>query len=271
MKMEELIANSKQILTQYGLKILAALAIFLLGKWLAKMLTRILRKVMRKSGIEETLVTFLANITYAALLLFVVLAALNQLGIQTTSFIAVIGAAGLAIGLAMQDSLSNLAAGVMLIIFRPFKKGDFIEAAGTSGSVMEINIFTTTLKTGDNRLIYVPNGNILSSNIVNYSANDTRRIDMIFGIGYDDDIKKAKAIIDHALKSDGRVLDDPAPTVGVIELADSSVNIAVRPWVKTPDYWSTLFALNETIKEKFDEANITIPYPQSEVHLIRPE
>jgi len=267
--MEEMIANSQDILLNYGLKVLAAIAIFLVGKWVSNLLTRLVRRLMEKSGVEAILVNFIANITYAALLVFVVLAALNQLGIQTTSFIAVIGAAGLAIGLAMQDSLSNFAAGVMLIIFRPFKTGDFIEAAGTSGTVLQINIFTTTLKTGDNRLIHVPNGNIISGNIVNFSANETRRIDLLYGIGYDDDIKQAKAIIEHILKSDDRVLDEPAPTIGVAELADSSINIAVRPWVKTEDYWATLFALNEIVKEKFDEAGISIPYPQTDIHLIK--
>jgi small conductance mechanosensitive channel len=269
--MEEYLAQGQQLLTDYGVKVIAAIAIFFIGKWVAKLLTRAIRKLMAKSKLEPMLVTFTGNLTYAALMVFVVLAALNQLGIQTTSFIAVIGAAGLAIGLAMQDSLSNFAAGVMLIIFRPFKTGDFIEAAGTSGTVLEIQIFTTTLKTGDNRLIHIPNGKIIAGNIVNYSANDTRRVDMVFGISYDDDIKKAKTIIEEVLKSESRVLSEPEPTIGVLELADSSVNIAVRPWVNTSDYWPTLFALNETIKEKFDEAGISIPFPQSDIHLIRHE
>ena len=267
--MDQLLSDSQQILTDYGLKILAAIAIFIIGKWVARILTRFVTRLMKKSSIETTLVTFVSNLSYAALMVFVVLAALNQLGIQTTSFIAVIGAAGLAIGLAMQDSLSNFSAGVMLIIFRPFNTGDFIEAAGTSGTVLTINIFTTTLKTGDNRLIHIPNGNILSGNIINFSANETRRIDMMFGIGYDDDIKQAKAIIEKALKDDSRVLDEPAATIGVAELGDSSINIAVRPWVKTGDYWPTLYALNETIKEMFDDAQISIPYPQTDVHLIK--
>ena len=267
--MEEFIANGQEILLNYGLKILAAIAIFLFGKWISRILTRLIRRLMEKSSVELILVTFITNITYAALMVFVVLAALNQLGIQTTSFIAVIGAAGLAIGLAMQDSLSNFAAGVMLIIFRPFKIGDFIEAASTSGSVLEIHIFTTTLKTGDNKLIHVPNSKIISDNITNYSANETRRIDMLFAIGYNDDIKQAKAIIEHVLKIDGRILDEPAPTIGVAELGDSSINIAVRPWVKSGDYTTVLYALNETIKEKFDEAGVSIPYPQTDVHLIK--
>ena len=269
--MEEYLAQGQQLLTDYGVKVMAAIAIFFIGKWVAKLLTRTIRKLMGKSKLEPMLVTFTSNLTYAALMVFVVLAALNQLGIQTTSFIAVIGAAGLAIGLAMQDSLSNFAAGVMLIIFRPFKTGDFIEAAGTAGTVLEIQIFTTTLKTGDNRLIHIPNGKIIAGNIVNFSANDTRRVDMVFGISYDDDIKKAKTIIEDVLKSESRVLPEPEPTIGVLELADSSVNIAVRPWVNTSEYWPTLFALNETIKEKFDEAGISIPFPQSDIHLIRHE
>jgi small conductance mechanosensitive channel len=267
--MEELIANVQEIITVYGLKVIAALAIFLIGKWLAKSLTRVTARLMEKSSIETTLVKFASNLTYAALMVFVVLAALNQLGIQTTSFIAIIGAAGLAVGLAMKDSLSNFSAGVMLIIFRPFKVGDFIEAAGTAGTVLTINIFTTTLKTGDNRLIHVPNGNILRSNITNFSANETRRIDMVFGIGYGDDIKQAKQIIQQVLKQESRVRDEPEPTIGVAELGDSSINIAVRPWVNTSDYWPTLFALNEEIKEQFDKANISIPYPQTDVHLIK--
>ena len=267
--MDAIIAQSQEILMNYGLKILAAIAIFLIGKWVAKFLTRLLRRVMEKSGIEITLVTFATNLGYATLMVFVVLAALNQLGIQTTSFIAIIGAAGLAIGLAMQKSLSNFAAGVMLIIFHPFRVGDYIEAAGTSGTVLQIKLFTTTLKTGDNRLVHVPNGNIISDNITNFSANETRRIDMTFSIGYDDDIKQAKTIIEDTLKENAMVLDEPAATIGVAELGESSVNIVVRPWVKTSDYSTTLYALNETIKEKFDEANISIPYPQTDVHLIK--
>ncbi len=265
--MESILADAQGLLMEYGIKVVAAIAIFIIGKWIARFLVNLLKKVMQRSNIEVTLIDFAGNLSYAALIVFVVLAALNQLGIQTTSFIAVIGAAGLAIGLAMQDSLSNFAAGVMMIIFRPFKVGDFIEAAGTSGTATSINIFTTTLKTGDNRVIHIPNGNILSGNIINYSANDTRRIDMVFGIGYEDNIKQAKSIIEEALKADERVLQDPAPTIGVGELADSSVNIVVRPWVKTDDYWPTHFALHEDIKERFDSANISIPYPQTDVHL----
>lgn len=269
--MENIIALAEEVAIAYGIDVIAALAIFIFGKWIARILTNVLKKMMGKAKTEPTLITFVANLAYAGLMVFVVLAALNQLGVQTTSFIAVIGAAGLAIGLAMQDSLSNFAAGVMMIIFRPFKVGDFVEVAGTAGTVLEINIFTSTLKTGDNRLIHIPNGNIIGGNIVNYSANETRRIDMVFGIGYDDSIKDAKNIIEEALKAEKRVLPEPAPTIGVSELADSSVNIVVRPWVNTGDYWPTLFALNEDIKERFDAAGISIPYPQTDVHLHKVE
>lgn len=206
---------------------------------------------------------------YAALLAFVVLAALAQLGIQTTSFIAIIGAAGLAVGLALQGSLSNFAAGVMLIIFRPFKVGDFIEAAGVSGSVEEIMIFSTKLKSPDNKQLYVPNGSIISGTITNYSAKDQRRVDLVFGCGYGDDIKKAKALLEAIVKENPLVLDDPAPTIGVLELGDSSVNFAVRPWVATPDYWDVYFQITEEVKQRFDEAGISIPFPQRDVHLIQ--
>jgi small conductance mechanosensitive channel len=201
----------------------------------------------------------------------VVLAALAQLGIQTTSFIAVIGAAGLAIGFALQGSLSNFAAGVMLIIFRPFKVGDFIEAAGTAGVVEEIMIFSTKLRSPDNKQLYVPNGSILSGTIVNYSAKNQRRVDLVFGCGYGDDIKKVKALLEAIVKENPLVLDDPAPTIGVLELGDSSVNFAVRPWVATPDYWDAYFQITEGVKQRFDEAGISIPFPQRDVHLLQNE
>lgn len=267
--MDALIQNLQSIVAIYGVRILGALVIFFIGKWVAHLLSNFLKKTMVRAKVDPILTSFSVNLAYATLLVFVVLAALNQLGIQTTSFIAIIGAAGLAIGLAMQESLSSFSAGVMMMIFRPFKAGDYIEAAGTAGSVLEINIFITTLKTGDNRIIHVPNNNIISSNIVNYSTNETRRIDMVYGIGYDDDIKAAKAIIEEILSADERILDDPAPVIGVLELADSSINIAVRPWVKRGDFGAVKFALNEAIKEAFDAANISIPYPQTDVHLIQ--
>ena len=265
--METFLQHTQDIVTEYGFSILAAIAIFFIGKWAARFITNTLKRLMLRAKVDPTLISFGSNLAYAALMVFVVLATLNQLGIQTTSFIAILGAAGLAIGLAMQDSLSNFSAGVMMIIFRPFKTGDYIEAAGTAGTVMDLNIFTTRLKTGDNRVIFVPNSKIMSDSITNYSANDTRRIDMVFGIGYDDDIRQAKAIIEEVLKADERIFDDPAPTIGVLELADSSVNLAVRPWVKSSDFGATKFDLNETIKIRFDEAGITIPYPQTDIHV----
>ena len=215
---------------------------------------------------DEILVNFVASIIKTILLLFVVIAALDQLGVDTTSLIALLGAAGLAIGLALQGSLQNFAAGVMLIIFRPFKSGDFVEVAGTAGVVETISIFSSTLRTGDNREVIIPNGSIYGGTITNYSARATRRVDMVFGIGYDDDIKKAKQLMEQVVTADERVLAEPAPVIAVSELADSSVNFVVRPWVNTPDYWAVLWDLTEEIKLKFDAEGISIPYPQMDVH-----
>ena len=255
----------------YGLQLIAAILIFVIGKLLAKVLSRALGRAMQRAKTDQMLVKFVVNIAYAALLAFVILAALAQLGIQTTSFIAILGAAGLAIGLALQGSLSNFAAGVMLIIFRPFKVGDFIEAAGTSGVVEEILIFSTKMKSPDNKQLYVPNGSILSGTIVNYSAKEQRRVDMVFGCGYGDDIKQAKALLEKIVADNPLVLEDPAPTIGVLELGDNSVNFAVRPWVNTPDYWDARFQITQAVKQGFDEAGISIPFPQRDVHLIANE
>ena len=255
----------------YGIKVIAAIVIFVIGKWISGVLSRAVGKAMGRAQSDEILVKFVANIAYAALLAFVILAALAQLGIQTTSFIAIIGAAGLAIGLALQGSLSNFAAGVMLIIFRPFKVGDFIEAAGTSGVVEEILIFSTKMRSPDNKQLYVPNGGILSGTIVNYSAKEQRRVDMVFGCGYGDDIRKAKALLEQIVADNALVLDEPAPTIGVLELGDNSVNFAVRPWVNNSDYWDAYFQITEAVKQGFDEAGISIPFPQRDVHLIRNE
>jgi small conductance mechanosensitive channel len=255
----------------YGLQLIAAILIFVIGKLLAKVLSRALGRAMQRAKTDEMLVKFVVNIAYAALLAFVILAALAQLGIQTTSFIAILGAAGLAVGLALQGSLSNFAAGVMLIIFRPFKVGDFIEAAGTSGVVEEILIFSTKMKSPDNKQLYVPNGSILSGTIVNYSAKEQRRVDMVFGCGYGDDIKQAKTLLEKIVADNPLVLEDPAPTIGVLELGDNSVNFAVRPWVNTPDYWDARFQITQAVKQGFDEAGISIPFPQRDVHLIANE
>ncbi|GMQ75349.1 MAG: mechanosensitive ion channel [Gammaproteobacteria bacterium] len=269
--MEKIVDVAQSLVAVYGLKVIAAIVIFFIGKWLSGMLSRAVGSAMRRAKTDEILVKFVANLVYAALLAFVIVAALAQLGIQTTSFIAVLGAAGLAVALALQGSLSNFAAGVMLIIFRPFKVGDYIEAAGTSGSVEEIMIFSTKLRSPDNKQLYVPNGSILSDTIVNYSANDQRRVDMVFGCGYGDDIKKAKALLEAIVADNALVLDDPAPTIGVLELGDNSVNFAMRPWVNTPDFGNARSQITEAVKQRFDEAGISIPFPQRDVHLIQSE
>ena len=250
----------------YGLKVIGSILIFYIGKKVASWLTNIAKKAMQKANLDETIVKFLGNIIYGGLLLFIILAALSNLGVNTTSFIAVLGAAGLAVGLAFQGTLSNIGAGVLLIFFRPFKVGDFIQAAGESGVVEEINLFSVLLKTGDNKQIIVPNSAIIGGNITNFSAKDTRRVDWTFGIGYDDDLKLAKKTLEEIVISDERVLSDPAPFVAVSELADSSVNFVVRVWVKSGDYWGVYFDTLEKVKLIFDEKGISIPYPQLDVH-----
>ena len=261
----------ENIILPWGIRIALALVIFYVGRIVVSMLVNVANKFMRNRDMDDILVKFLCSIMRWVLLLFVVIAALSQLGIDTTSLIALLGAAGLAIGLSLQSSLSNFASGVMLIVFRPFTKGDFVEVAGTSGSVDNISIFTTTLTTPDNKEVIVPNGAVLGNNITNYSARPTRRVDMVFGIGYDDDIKKAKELLEQIIAADERVLADPAPVVALGELADSSVNFLVRPWVNAADYWGVLWDTTETVKLKFDEAGISIPYPQMDVHLDKSE
>jgi small conductance mechanosensitive channel len=256
-------------LAGYGLKIVAALAIFIIGRIAVGILTGLVKRLLARAGTDETLARFVSNLAKGLLLTFVIIAAVSSLGIETTSFIAVLGAAGLAVGFALQSSLSNLASGVMLIVFRPFKQGDYVEAGGAAGTIEEVAIFNTVMKSPDNRKIIVPNGSIIGGSITNYSAHPTRRIDLVFGIGYDDDIRKAKQILERIVSEDGHVLEDPAPVVAVLELADSSVNFAVRPWVKTADYWDVYFDLTEKIKLTFDAEGISIPYPQTDVHLHR--
>jgi small conductance mechanosensitive channel len=265
--MENLTETVSTYISLYGVRIIGAVAIFIVGKWGARLLTNVVKRLMKSSNVEETLSTFLGNLTYVLLLTFVVLAALSQLGVNTTSFIAVLGAAGLAIGLALQGSLSNLGAGVLLIIFKPFKANDFVEAGGAMGAVEEINIFTTTLRTPDNRVVIIPNSNIMGGNITNFSAKEIRRVDLVFGVSYSDDLKKVKDELFAILNADERVLKDPAPVVAVSELADSSVNFVVRPWVKSADYWDVYFHLHETVKRRFDEQGIAIPFPQRDVHM----
>lgn len=265
----EWMATAEKLLTEFGLKLIAAVLIFVIGRWIAKMVQNGLEKGMLKAHVDPVLVTFTVNMAYAALMVFVVLAALGQLGVQTTSFIAVLGAAGLAVGLALQGSLSNFAAGVMMIIFRPFKIGDYIEGGGVGGVVKAIHIFTTTLTTPDNKRVIVPNSKIMADNITNYSAEGIRRVDMTASISYGDSIDKAKALLTEILAKDPRVLKDPVPFVGVLAMAESSVDFAVRPWVKADDYWAVFHDLTETIKKRFDAEGLTIPFPQRDVHLYK--
>lgn len=261
------IANT--YLYPWGIKIALTVLIFIIGFYVSKMLVKILKKALHKAGMENILVNFISSIAGWLLLLFVIIAALSQLGINTNSLIALIGAAGLAIGLALQDSLKNFASGVMLITFRPFKEGEFVEAGGTTGTVEKITIFSSTLRTPDNKEVIVPNGAIYSDVITNYSVKGTRRVDMVFGIGYGDDIKKAKELIEKILGEDPRILKDPPPLVVVGELADSSVNFQLFPWVQSRDYLAVKFDVTEKIKLCFDENGISIPFPQMDVHVDR--
>ena len=252
--------------SEYGFKIIAALIIFLLGKWVAKKLTAFIKKMMHKAKIDKTLVEFSESIIYFTLLLMVVIAALNQLGVNTTSFVAVFGAATLAIGLALQGSFSNIGAAVLIILFRPFKVGDVIETGGVTGEVTDINLFSTILTPVDKRVVIVPNSSIIGGNITNFSNREQRRVDHVFGIGYDDDLKLAKETLMKIVKADKRILSEPEPFIAVSELADSSVNFVVRAWTLTDDYWGVYFDMLESVKLTFDEKGISIPYPQMDVH-----
>ena len=258
-------------LIPWGFNIGFAIIIFIVGLIVVSIINGIVKNILRKADMDLILVNFISAIVRWLLLLFVVIAALSKLGLNTNSLIALIGAAGLAIGLSLKDSMQNFAAGVMLLVFRPFKTGDFVEAGGTSGSVSQINIFSTTFLTPDNKQVIVPNGKIYSDVITNYSATGTRRIDMVFGIAYEDDIAKAKGIIEDILKSENRVLSNPEYVIAVGELGDSSVNFYVRPWVSTSNYWPVYFDLTEKIKLEFDKNGISIPYPQMDIHMDKPE
>ena len=259
--------NIVEILGSYAFSLVMALLIFIIGKWAVNKIVTLLGKVLRKvKGMDETLIKFLENIVYYALMIVVLLTALGKLGVETTSFLAILGAAGLAIGLALKDSLGNFASGVMIIMFKPFKVGDVVTAAGVTGSVSEVGIFNSVFTTPDNQKIIIPNGAITSGSITNINANDTRRVDLVVGIGYEDDIKKTKDVLNDIISSHEKVLLDKGITVAVLELADSSVNFVVRACVKTPDYWDVKFALTETIKLRFDAEGISIPFPQQDVH-----
>ncbi len=265
--MEQWIDRAREAMTDYGPNLLAAVAILVVGYLVAKTLTGVVRRIMRKANLDRTLVSFLCNLIYMLLITLVVLAALSKLGVDTTTFAAVLAAGGLAIGFALQGSLGNFAAGVMLIALRPFKVGDLVEVAGVEGVVEEITVFATRLRTKDYRTIIVPNGSVTEGTITNYTAEEIRRVDMVFGIGYDDDIKKAKELFQKVLDEHPLVLDSPTPDVAVSELADSSVNFVVRPWCKTDDYFNVMFDVTEKIKLACDASGVSIPFPQRDVHL----
>ncbi len=254
-------------ITAYSVNIIGAILIFIVGKWLARWITNLLSKLLKKKNVEPTLVNFLTSLFYYTLIVLVVVAAAGRLGINTTSFLTIIGAAGLAVGLALKDSLSNFAAGVMLVLFRPFAIGDVVSTAGITAKVEKITIFNTLFCSPDNQLIIVPNNKIISDIITNINAKDTRRIDLVVGISYSDDMAQTRDILKGLAEADSRILTDPAPTIAVAELADSSVNLVFRPWVKTGDYWDVRFDLTEKIKNSLDEAGISIPFPQQDVHL----
>ena len=250
-----------------GIRIVTAIVIFFVGKWVVALVVKGILKAMQRGDVDTTLRRFVANLARMVLMLFVIIAAINHLGIQTASLIAVLGAAGLAVGLALQGSLSNFAAGVLIVLFRPYKVGDWIEGGGVSGSVEEVQILTTVLKTGDNKRVIIPNSQIMGSTITNYSANATRRVDLVVGVSYSDDLDKVRRELEDLVAADERILKDPAPTIAVSELADSSVNFVLRPWVSTADYWAVYFDLTEKVKKRFDEVGISIPFPQQDVYI----
>lgn len=251
----------------WGTNLFLAILTFIIGRFVTKLISRVIKKLLDKSHMDLMLINFIMSILNALLLLFVIIASLSQLGVDTTSLVALIAAAGLAVGLALKDSLQNFSAGVMLIIFKPFKTGNYVEAAGTAGIVENIGIFSSQFRTGDNKEVIIPNGKIYQGTITNYSAKDTRRVDMVFGIGYDDDIQQAKKILQQLIDSDDRVLKEPEPLIALSELGDSSLNFIVRPWVNASDYWALKWDMNEKVKQAFDDANISIPYPQMDVHM----
>jgi len=267
MNIDEILQKVSEYLAEYGLKVVGALAIFVVGRWVAKLLSRLAAKALAKARIDKTLVRFTENLSYVVLLVFVVVAALATAGVETTSFIAVLGAAGLAIGLALQGSLANFAAGVLMIIFKPMKVGDFVEIGGIKGTVQEIQIFNTLIDTPDNIRAIIPNAKVTSDNIKNYSTNGTRRVDLVIGVSYEDDLKKAQEAMERVLAGDDRVLKDPPAKVAVFELAESCVNFFVRPWVKEADYWDVYCDTTGRIKMALDDAGITMPFPQRDIHI----
>jgi small conductance mechanosensitive channel len=266
---EKAIAMYSNLVVEYGLKLVVAFVVFIIGKWLAKRIANFIENRMTAAEVDTTVSKFVRNILYYILMVVVFIAVLGQIGIQTASFVAIVGAAGLAVGLALQGSLSNFASGVLLILFRPIKVGDFVEVGGVAGSVKEISIFATTLLSGDNKTITISNSTVLNDNITNYSTQATRRVDLVVGVGYDSDIQQVKSTLEALANADERILKDKPVTIGVSELGDSSVNLVFRPWVKSEDYWGVTFDLNEKIKQKFDELGINIPYPTMDINVTK--
>ncbi len=263
----EWVTNNQGLLIEYGMNIISAVLTLLIGLFAARLISGGFHKVLTKRNLDSTIVDFVSHMTRYVIVAFVVIAALSRIGVQTTSFIALIGAAGLAVGLALQGSLSNFASGVLIIVLRPFKAGEYIEAAGIAGNVESVQIFATTLTTVDNKFVVVPNSAILGGNIINYSRKPTRRIDLMIGVSYSADLAKTKAVLEKVVKENSRVLSDPAPQIAVAELGDSSVNLVVRPWVKSELYWEVRFELMEAIKNALDAEGIEIPFPQMDVHM----
>ena len=256
-----------ELLSSFGISLFIALSILIIGRQIVKILIKVISTALERSNTEDTVRIFVTNLLNTLLMIVVFIAAINQLGIQTTSIIAVLGAAGLAIGLALQGSLSNFAAGILIVIYRPYKVGDYIQADNHLGTVDDIQIFSTVLKTPDNKLVIVPNGSIMNGSIVNFSNQDKRRVDIIASCSYEDDIDKVKSVLADILSKDDRILNEPKPRIAVSELADSSVNFIVRPWVKNSDYIDVYYSLLEEIKKRFDQEGIAIPYPQTDVHI----
>ncbi len=267
MNFEEWLPKIQEYGILYGMLFLKALAIFIVGRIVAGIVRKVADRVMKRGGMDDMLRKFVRNMIYAVLMTFVIIAAIGALGIQTASLVAVLGAAGLAIGLALQGSLSNFAAGVLMIIFRPYKLGDLVNVAGIEGFVEEVEIFTTALRTPDKTKIIIPNGQIMSDKIINYTESELRRMELVVGIAYSDDIDKAREAIIEAIKDDRYVVKDPEPGVSVAELGDSSVNLAVRPWVRSSEYAPASHHLNEVVKKALDAAGVNIPFPQRDLHI----
>lgn len=257
--------------TEYGLKVLGALLIFFIGKWVARKIIALMRRGMERANVDPTLISFASNALYVVLIIMIIVAAISNVGVETTSFMAIFGAAGLAIGLALKDTLANVGAAVLIIFFRPFKVGDFIEASGVMGNVKSINLFSTTLTTADNRSIIIPNGALIAGNIINYTGNQTRRIDMAFVIDYKDDLKVAKEVVMRVLQAHEKVLNDPEPIVAVGALERDGVQLIARPWVAVENYWDVMFEITELVKLEFDKHKITVPFPQMDLHVKRGE